>query len=494
MKTITTFASAIALALTLLAFAGPAKAAVLAVATPTPIPTVTPLAGLPYPAYGTPAPGIATGTPVAGVPQTITLAQAISIAAAKSPLLAGARGSEALAGANVGLARAPELPSVSAIGSTQRFNGSAGSTGGAGGAGAGASSGGRGFTSNSLTSNLRQLVFDGGKVASQIRAATENQAGSVATFRRQLQTVSFNVANAYYNALAAERATALAAQVVHQNEVQENLVLAQIRAGVAPRSDLATAQLPTAQARVALVRAQGAELAALATFANTLGLDANTDVRPLDDTPANPTATLLQAPLLSYDAAMQRATLLRPDLEASQRSVNAARASLKAASLGRIPNLSGTGSLGTASTDAGGGTFRTSNSVGAQLSIPIFDQGLTRAQTQSAQAQLDIANANFDTTRLGVGLSVRQALVNLISAQAALQQAEAELNKAQEVLRATQAQYKAGVTTLPLLLNAQVGLTQAQTDQLNAIYALRQAEQSYLFALGENDTQLGLSP
>ena len=46
--------------------------------------------------------------------------------------------------------------------------------------------------------------------------------------------------------------------------------------------------------------------------------------------------------------------------------------------------------------------------------------------------------------------------------------------------------YRAGVTTLPLLLNAQVGLTQAETDELNAVYGLRQAEQTYLYALGEN--------
>ena len=456
-----------------------ALAGAVAVATPTPIPSSAPARTLPYPAYGTPAPGIAEGTPVAGVPQQITLQQAIDIATAKSPLLAVARANEALSAAQVNLARAPQLPGVAATASSNHTSGSGGGTSGIRGS----------FTQNSLTANLKQLIFDGGRVADQIRAASENQAGSVASFKRQLQTVSFNVANAYYNALAAERATLLAAEVVRQNQVQENLVLAQIRAGTAARSDLATAQLPTAQARVALVRAQGTELTALATFANTLGLDANTAVRPVDDTPARVTTTLLQAAPLTYDGALQRALLLRPDYDVSQRSVNAAQDSLKAARLGQFPTITGNASSGVASTDATGGTFKNSNTIGAALNFPIFDQGLTRAQTQQAQAQLDIASANLDTTRLGIGLNVKSALVNLISAQAALQQAYAELNKAREVLRATQAQYKAGVTTLPLLLNAQVGLTQAQTDELNAIYALRQAEQTYLYALGENDMQ-----
>jgi len=458
---------------------------VLASAAPTPKPPTPPpfpnasSTPLPYPAYGTPAPGIAHGVPVAGVPQRITLGQAVNIAVARSPVLAAARGSEAVAAAQVDLARVPALPNLSGTAAITRSNSKAGSFGGG--------SGGGSFMQNSLTVNLRQLIFDGGRVAAQIRSAQENQQGAVATYRRNLQTLTFNVATAYYNALSAQQATALAADVVVQNQTQENLVLAQIRAGTTARSDLATAQFPTAQARVALVRAQGAELSAFATFANVLGLEANADVRPMDDTPANPTASLLQAPLLSYDAAYTRAIELRPDYNAANHTVISAQDALKAARLGRFPSLTGSASDGASSTNATGGDFRNSNSIGAAIAIPLFDAGQTHAQTAQSQAQLDIANANLQTSRLGIGLSVQQALVNLISARSASTQALAELRKAQEVLRATQAQYKAGVTTLPLLLNAQVGLTQAQTDQLNAVYALRQAEQNYLFALGEND-------
>ena len=496
---------AVALGLIMSAQANAGAAAAVR-ATPTPLPTpaplTTPLAGksMPYPAYGTPAPGVSETRPQPGVPQAITLAQAIAIAVAKSPTLAQARAQVETANAQVQQARTAELPNLSGTISTNRSNGpSSGSSGsgtGAGGTGAGGTStggssrsSGGGFTSNSISANLRQLIFDGGRVAAQIRAADENNVAAKDTYRRQLQTLAFNVANAYYNALQAERTVAVDAQIVRQNQVQENLVTAQIRAGTAARSDLATAQFPTAQARVALVRAQGVELNDLAIFANSLGLDANADVAPIDDTPQNGTASLLQTPLLSYDTAMARALALRPDYDASVHQVAAAQQSLHAARLGLFPSISGTAQLADSSTNASGGDFKTSNGIGAAISIPIFDQGLTRAATASAQATLDNANASLDNTRLGVQLSVRQGLSNLVSAQAAVQQSDAELNKAREVLRATQAQYRAGVTTLPLLLNAQVALTQAQTDELTAVYALRQAEQAYLFAIGESDIQ-----
>jgi outer membrane protein TolC len=77
-------------------------------------------------------------------------------------------------------------------------------------------------------------------------------------------------------------------------------------------------------------------------------------------------------------------------------------------------------------------------------------------------------------------------LVSLVSAYAALQQVNAELTQAQTVLRSTQAQYAAGVTTLPLLLNAQVGISTALFDEVTALYNVRQAEQALLFAEGAN--------
>lgn len=464
---------------------------------PQPLPTLAPAntLKLPYPAYGTPAPGQSPKAQ-AGVPTVITLDQALAIAVAKSPILASARADEALAAAPLLLAQTALFPSVSGNVSSARSyrqggSGSGGS-GSASGAGASASpSGGSGgvgsgwVTSNGISANLRQLIYDGGKVLAQIHQARENDVAAIATYRRAVQSVSFNVANAYYNALAAQRQTSIAVETVKLNQVQEQLVTAQYRAGAAARADIATAQLPVAQARLALIRAQGNELSANVQLANTMGLDANTDVKPQDDSAAFNTASVNSIAIPSYDAAIARAYMLRPDYEASQHAIDAARFALRAARLGYSPVLNGTASTGTASSDTTGGSFRNSSSVGVALSIPLFDQGITRAQTAQAQAGVDKALAQFDLTQQGIQLAVKQALIGLVTARAGIDQANAELIKAAEVLRSTQAQYRAGVTTLPLLLSAQVGYTQALTDQATALYGLRQAEQSYLLAVGE---------
>lgn len=450
--------------------------AAVVLATPTPIPAATPQA-LPYPAYGTPAPGAASRRPQQDVPTSITLPQAIAIAAARSPVLAVARSDYRLTQLSTDLARTGLYPNLAATASITRSFGNRAGSGTVGG----------GFTSEGLNATLKQFILDGGKVISEIRQAQSNQLAGAGTYQRALQTLAFNVAQAYYNALQAQTATELAVQVVHQNQVQENLVTAQLRAGTASRVDLATAQLPTAQARVALVHAQGNELSAYAAFDNQLGLDADAQVTPVNDTPSNPAATLLPQQQLDYDRAVARALLERPDFLSAQYAVQAAQYNLRAQRAGLLPTLTGNATYGTNSTTVNGTDFRTGGSAGVTLSIPIFDQGVTRVQIAQAQTQLDIANSELDQSKIGVELNVRQALIGLVSAQAAVGQALAELSKAQEILRATQAQYRAGVTTLPLLLNAQVGLTQAESDELNAVYGLRQAEQTYLFALGENE-------
>jgi outer membrane protein len=444
---------------------------------------------LPYPAYGTPAPSITNGTTAEGVPNIVTLQQAILISYARSPLLAEARANVAISTAPLLLAKSALFPTLTGTAAATNFRRQAGGSLIMGQVGTTATT--PNVQSNDLTLAVRQLIYDGGRVANEIRAARSTQSGSIATYQRQLQTVAFNVSVAYYNALTAERQVEVDQATVTLDQVQENLVAAQIRAGTAPQSDLATAQFPTAQARVAVVMAQAVALNALATLANTLGIDADVNVQPKDDVPALNTesgtlAVTPSYPTPTYQTAITRAIALRPDLASAQYLVASDQASLKAARLGNFPTLNGTGSYGTDSSNLGGGAMRNISQVGVALTIPFYDGGVTRAQTAQAQGTLDLASAQLIAAQQSIQLNVKQALTNLVSAYAALTQTNAELAQAQTVLRSTQAQYRAGVTTLPLLLSAQVGITTALTAEVNAVYTVRQAEQALLYAEGAN--------
>ena len=472
------------------AHAQPAPAPVLA-PSPLPMPTSsgTPL---PYPAYGTPAPDVSAQRQHAGIPITVSLVQAIDIAVAQSPAFASQRAQYRAIAARYGAEQGALYPNISANGSIDRSYGAVGTgssgTGG-GGTGTGSNSGSAVVTSEGAHVTLTELIYDGGRVIAGIRTAKEADIAGRDTLVRQLQTLAFNVATAYYNQLEADATVNADALVVRQFETQENAISAQIRAGAAARSDLAAAQSQTAQARGQLVAAQSSAIAAQATFATTLGLDADSAINPqsLGKSPA-------QVKTAPYPSALSTALTLRPDYLAAIHTVESSSENLRFAKLARFPSLNANASTGTqrtliASPNAAT-PFSSSSSIGATISIPIYDQGLTNYNVAVAASQLDQANAGLQATKLAVESDVRTALSQVVSARAALVQGQAELSSAVVNVQATQARYRVGAATITDVVTAQALFATASRDYVNVLYAERLAEERYTYALGASDLRL----
>jgi outer membrane protein TolC len=402
--------------------------------------------------------------------QLVTLAQAISIAAARSPALQIAADTYRLTRATADLSKTPYQPNV--VGTLSALHGSSNAAAQA-------------PSANLAGVGVTQLVYDGGHVLAQIHAAQASEAAAAGTLARAAQGLAFTVGQTYYNALEARAAVRLASRIVTQDRAQEDLIRAQIDAGIASHVDLATAQIPTAQALVQVARAQGQEIAALAAFDNAMGLHANGGIEPIDDAAGDTGRSLIAEEPMDYRAALVRARAQRPDYQSAQHAVAAAGDALRAARTLSAPQVSLVANGGVATSPGNEFGSPANNFVGASMTLPIYDQGVKNAQSESASIQVDLETATLLQTELGIELDVRQAFGILGGAREAVIQAEAELKTAQEVLSDTQIQYRAGITNLALLLNAQSGLTQAETDRLMAVFALRQAEQSYLFALGD---------
>ena len=465
--------------------------------TPQPMPTPggTPL---PYPAYGTPAPDVAQLAPKKGVPAVVSLAQAVKIAVALSPAFAAQNAQWAAIHAKYTSEKQALFPALSGTGtignqySNSILSGSRVHALPSATPGSGTLGGNSTISSESIGITVQQLVYDGGRTIAAIHEAKSADYAGRATLLRNLQTLALNVANTYYAVLQNEATVVADNQLVKEFEVNEASVTAQIRNGAAARSDLAAAQFQTAQARGNLVTAQGQAIAAQAQFATTLGLDADTQAVP------QPLGAQTQAPNPSYGTSLQRALLLRPDYIAAQYSVESDKEGLRYAKLARFPVLSAGASdtIGksfgplTQVASATGSTYTNTKTLGLNLSIPIYDQGLTNYNVAVAAATLDVAYATLRQTQLQVQSDVRSALANLISARALLVQTNSELNAAKVSLDATQAQYRVGATTIINVVTAEANLSTAQSDQIQALYGVQTAQQNYLYATGTSDLQL----
>jgi len=460
-------------------------------ADPTPSPTATASPSLPsiqgayalpYPAYGTPQPQVIVVRPGANVPATVTLQQATSIAIARIPSLAAARAEVALEAAALQLERTGLAPDLSISGSATNTYTQGGSTTAVLTTPAGSAVQNTN-QSNTASISLSQLIFDGGVIRAEIEAASLTRDAAMATYRRSAQSVAYTVATEYYQVLQDARAVAVDLELVHQYEVSEQLVRAEIAAGTEAGADLATQLSITANARATLVQAQGTLQIDRVAFAVALGLDADIDVLPIDDTASLGTPAM-PAALPLYQSALAIAYVERPDLDEELLTVRSSQASLRASQLGLSPTVSFAGSKGLGSSSPGGGAYRNDASLGIDISIPIYDQGVTRAHVASSRASLAIARADEATTRLTVGQDVRQALIGIVSDRATLEESRIAYTSSLTALRSNQAQYKAGVSTLPALVEAEATLATSATNIVNAIYAELLAHSTLRYAMG----------
>src|SRR5579863_2109659 len=462
--------------------------------TPLPMPTAsgTPI---PYPAYGPPAPDVSAQQPKTNVPASVTLDQAVDIAVAQSPAFASERAAYQAIYAKYGADKGALLPNISASGGITRNYGSGNSQNGNGtGNGTGGTGNGVGGSSTIVTTEdgrvtLTQLIFDGGRVIAGLRSAQLADVAGRDTLLRQLQTLAFNVATAYYDDLEAVSTVDADNSIVRENEQQENYVQAQIRTGAAARSDLAAAQFATAQARGALISAQGQVIAAQATFATTLGLDADAQVNPQALSSSPP-----ESKTLAYPDAVKLALQLRPDYLAAVYNADSANQGLRFAKLARFPQITANAESDTSRTMIQSPSSLTpwsgSGSIGASITVPIYDQGLTNYNVAVAASQLDQAKAAVIQTQQTVESNVRGALATLISARAGITQAKAELQSAQVSAQATEAQYRVGATSITAIITAQANLATAQRDYVTAIYTERLDDANYTFAMGNADLKL----
>lgn len=484
-----TWRHAITTTLLALALAAPAIAAAATRPTPVPSPTPTPPPSappgqvapmtVPVPSY-VPLPPGQFGIPSTASPVPLSLHDAKMIAVQKSPQLELARAALDLAGAELETANSAAFPHLNASGSANRLKGQTRTGATVGGITSSI------FTSNTGSINVQQLIFDGGATYAKMSEAKYTRDAASFSALRAIDSVLFNVAQLYYTALQARYTYQVAIESRKLAEVQEALVEAQFRAGVASKADVLTAQLPVAQARLAEAQAANGEQSQVAALLNAMGLSSDTPVT------LNYEAESQVPALPQYSTVESIALAQRTDLQAARASLTSAQRGVRAARASRYPVITGNGSIGTATTgvdSAGnpvtnGGNWTSTYSFGASVTLPLYDSGLINGQVASAEANTRTAAANLTGTELSVSLSVRQAY---LSTQTALQQvaaAKVEREQAQTVLDVTNAQYKAGVTTLPLLLNAQVGLTKANGDWVNALFAAYTALQNLYFAEG----------
>ena len=272
---------------------------------------------------------------------------------------------------------------------------------------------------------------------------------------------------AYYAVLAERELSRVAADRLRRATEQLSVARVRVLSGETIATDSLQLMLEANRARLEVLRRDSALAVTRLRLGARVGLAGPADAAPL-------TLPLLPPLPLSLPEAIAEARATGPDLEAAAANERAAAASLSAERAGYLPDV-----VLSATTGAYDSEFFPSATRRSQLaivvSLPIWDGGQRELGVARARAQRDIARAERDAREREVAGRVSEAWNGYQTGRAAIELAEVGVAIATETFRVQGARYREGATTILDLLEAQVGLSEAEAGLIQARYGARLA-------------------
>jgi outer membrane protein, heavy metal efflux system len=368
------------------------------------------------------------------VQEGLSLSQALSLAAANSPLTR--QSNEAVKGAAARLrsAHAPQNPTLSLAHWAGRDTG--------------------GLDEDIV---LTQIVELGGKrtyraraAGAELSAARYEQIGTALDLRLSVKT-------AYYGALRAQEEYDLAQTTLDGARKFAEAARTQFEAGDAPRSNVIRAEIELTRSEQGLAQAQTERDNSLAELVSLIGKPAGTPV-VLSDTltfvPASYSTTALEALALET----------RPDLLAVRATRSSLAAATQTARAESRPDLFIEGRRASIEPSVEGASIR------AGITLSPFDLGKKRADVAAARSAVAEQDARIAEAERTARLDVETASRNLEAARKAVESFESgRLARGKELLDMAQTGYEKGASTYLEVLDAQNVYRNEQADYARAL-------------------------
>lgn len=272
---------------------------------------------------------------------------------------------------------------------------------------------------------------------------------------------------AYYGVLAEHELARVA--VDRLSRALEQLAVARVRvqSGETIMTDSLQLLLEANRAQLEVVRRDSAVTVSRLHLGRRIGLSGPADAAPLD--PSLPPAL----PLTLEQAVA--------DLEAGGPEVEAARAAERRA--GAVVTVERGGYLPDVSLSMTTGAYDsqffpaalTRTQLAITVSVPIWDGGRRELTVARAREEEDVARAVREDRERGAAEEMAQAWNGYETGRASIEMALVGVTLAAETYRVQGARYREGATTILDLMEAQVGVSNAEADLVRARYSARLA-------------------
>jgi outer membrane protein len=315
--------------------------------------------------------------------------------------------------------------------------------------------------------DARYDVFTGGQKVGALRTAQALVEAAEAGTLEARFAVALATERAYYAVLADEELARVAAERVRRAGEQFSVARARVLSGGAVQSDSLQLLLEVKRARVAQLRQDAAVRVSRLQLGRRVGLSGPARAAPLD--PAQPPALPF-----TLDEAVRRALSQGPVYRVARAAERAANADVMARRGAYLPRAT----LGASISNYGNHFFpqgASYNLLTFTVSLPGWDNARHEIALSQARVNRDVARAVREDLERAAWRDVAEAYDTYNTSREAAVLAGEGLVVARENYRVQQTRYRSGATTILDLLDAQVALTEAEADLVQARFGTRLA-------------------
>ncbi|MEI6814511.1 MAG: TolC family protein [bacterium] len=423
----------------------------------------------------------AAATPAA----SISLADALTMGQKASHTVHSAEAGVMRAGAQQQQARAQYLPQINGTFAYQRLMQSqfsaitAGSSSGSG-SGSGSSGGTSSFgditkifaspNTATLGVSLTQNVYTAGKLESATKGAAAARTAADIGLDAARAQVNLDVAQAYFDAVAAKALVDIADSTLAQAERTLAQTTVSKQVGSAAEFDLLRARVARDNQRPALIQARGNYDLTMMRLRQLLGISLD---KPLAlTTPIRDEGVAAEAP--PADTAVAHRSTVRQ----AAANVTAQQFALSAADMNRLPSVQVSSAYQRFAYPVGIlplalNQYYPNWTISLGLSVPVFTGGKLTADRAIAQANLIDAQQSFEQSRELAALDARTAILQLEQAQASYASSVGTDEQARRAYTIAEVRFNEGISTQVELLQSR---TQYEQARLNRVLAARDLE------------------
>jgi outer membrane protein TolC len=420
-------------------------------------------------------------------PLVLTIESAIERGLARAPRLAEARSREAVASATVAARSALSRPVVTAVSGYLRTNH-------VDEFGVAQPNGTIRVIFPDIPNNVRARaevtvpVFTSGRLGELVAAAEANRRAAGADARAVSADVRLEIIASYYALVTARDRVRVFERALERSDASLETTRARVESGVLPPNDVLTAEAQRARQNVQLIQARNDEALAEAMLARLVDAELGRPIvvstpvdRPLAD--AEALAALPAADLLT------RAREARPERQALADRGTSLRAAADAARSSSRPQLSVLAGVEPARPNPRFvprvDEWNTGWDLGVNATWTLFDGGRARAEQAGALAEAEAVQhriADFDAL---VAVEVRQRLLDVSTARAALAASGQAVTAAAEARRVLNERFLVGVATNIEVLDADMAWLEAELEHARLQASLRLSEARLVRTVGD---------